>query len=88
MFPYTEEGVAAKENKKYDKQHVGKQDEEEVADDVYERAPTVRSDGHYQYTLRGMCILCLIEFQFINNYGDSNTISLFVRIQILSHKLS
>ena len=53
MFPYTEEGVAAKENKKYDKQYVEKADEGELADGVYERAPTVRSDAHYQYTLTG-----------------------------------
>ena len=58
MFPYTEEGVAAKENRKYDKQFLGKEDEDddELLGGSYERAPLVRSDGYYQYTLKGMCV--------------------------------
>jgi hypothetical protein len=51
MFPYTEEGIAAKENKRFEK-HCSSHDEE-GGRDMNGRTAPVKHDDYYQYTLKG-----------------------------------
>ena len=50
MFPYTEEGIAAKENKKFEK-HTSQDDEDWGNKHA---AAAVMTDAYYQYTLKGL----------------------------------
>jgi hypothetical protein len=58
MFPYTEEGIAAKENKKFEK-HYSSHDEE-GGRDTNGRTASVKHDDYYQYTLKGISTRCQI----------------------------
>ena len=60
MFPYTEEGIAAKENKKFEKHY--SQDEE---DGSGKHAAPVMTDAYYQYTLKGSSLsICFMFMSF------------------------
>ena len=58
MFPYTEEGIAAKENKRFEK-HYSSHDEE-GGRDTNDRTAPVKHDDYYQYTLKGKIACCLL----------------------------
>ena len=58
MLPYTEEGIAAKENKKFEKMYSRDDGEEEG---VIGHSATIKPDAYYQYTLKGVCVcVCAI----------------------------
>lgn len=51
MLPYTEEGIAAKENKKFEKMY--SRDDGEDDSGVCGHSALIKPDAYYQYTLKG-----------------------------------
>lgn len=54
MLPYTEEGIAAKENKKFEKMY--SRDDGEDDSGVSGHSAFIKPDAYYQYTLKGMYV--------------------------------